>query len=910
MAHDAPSLEALVDDLLARLGDAECVALLHQANPAMPDHGLGAFHTGAEALHGVAWLGTATVFPQPVGMAAAWDADLLREIGDAVGTELRAKRAPDPERVSLNCWAPVVNPLRHPLWGRGEEGYSEEPHVTAWCGEAYAAGLRGDDATVWKTVPTLKHLLAYNNETDRCTSSSSLPPRVLHEYDLPPFLGPLASGAAGGIMAAYNLVNGRPAHTSAELYEAVRAAQPDLLAVSDAYAPTNLTGAERAYATDAESHAAAIKAGLDSFTDRDADSSHTVAAITAALEQGLIDVADVRRAARRVLLARARTGEFTPDADPYAHITADDIDTPAHRDLARRAATAQVTVLENRGLLPLRAGSTLAVVGPLATVVKHDWYSGTPPYMVSAADAAAETHPVTAHDGADRVRLRSRTTGLALTRAGDGALVADQPGDGVVAVTDWGHDMLTLADDATGLLWRGSDDGIVHVDATRPEGWVTHQVFARHVHDDGSWSLQHRGSRRWLRVEEWGGLASSTAEDLAAAERFDVEVVSSGAEEVARAAAGADAVLVVVGNDPHINGRETTDRPSLDLPDAQRRLVEAALAANPATALVVVSSYPYTLGDLADRAGAVVWSSHAGQELGHALLDVLDGRAEPAGRLPQTWWAEAEHAGDLFDYDIIDARMTWWYSPHTPRYPLGHGLTYGRVEYRDISLPDGLAGPAHVLVANEGDRPAHELVQVYAASADDRIGRRLLGHQRVVLAPGEEATVPVELHPERLRTWTAARGLDLPATTWRIAAAPSAGMVGPGLELTTAPATPDAPLPLPLVAWHAPDWSGVVGVAVDHVRGTAYRARSGAGRLGWPSVEPLPARLAMRLRVTTGLGGDVEVRCGGASVLVTPEQERRGEWHDVVVDCPAPGATSLEVRLTGTVELAEIRQEN
>lgn len=109
MAHDAPSLEALVDDLLARLGDAECVALLHQANPAMPDHGLGAFHTGAEALHGVAWLGTATVFPQPVGMAAAWDADLLREIGDAVGTELRAKRAADPTGVSLNCWAPVVN---------------------------------------------------------------------------------------------------------------------------------------------------------------------------------------------------------------------------------------------------------------------------------------------------------------------------------------------------------------------------------------------------------------------------------------------------------------------------------------------------------------------------------------------------------------------------------------------------------------------------------------------------------------------------------------------------------------------------------------------------------------------------------------------------------------------------------
>ncbi|HSO68683.1 MAG TPA: glycoside hydrolase family 3 C-terminal domain-containing protein, partial [Arachnia sp.] len=432
-------------------------------------------------------------------------------------------------------------------------------------------------------------------------------------------------------------------------------------------------------------------------------------------------------------------------------------------------------------------------------------------------------------------------------------------------------------------------------------------VFVRHIHDDGSWSLQHRGSRRWLRVESWGGLVTSSTPDLASAERFDVEVVSRGVDEVSRAARDADVVLVAVGNDPHINGRETEDRPSLDLPEAQQALVEAALAANPATVLTVVSSYPYALGDLAERLAAVVWSSHAGQELGHGLMDVLEGRVEPTGRVAQTWWADGPHAGEIFDYDIIDARMTWWYSPHTPLYALGHGLTYGAVEYLSLELPDGLDGAARVRVANRGTRPAHELVQVYAESADERVGRRMLGHARIALEPRAEATVEVALRPERLRIWSGPEaGLDLPATTWRVVAAPSAAMDGPEVTLQTGPQLPAGPSPLPLVAWHAPEWAGVVGVPVDTLRGTAYRARRGTGSLAWPDTEPLPARLALRVRVRGGHTGVVELLCGHAVATATPDTTQAGRWHDVTVDCPSPGAATLEVRLHGSVELAEI----
>ena len=167
-------------DLLDRLTPDERLAMLHQAAPGDRAARARQFHTGCEALHGVAWLGTATVFPQPVGLAATWDADLIERVGEVAAVEVRAKHAENP-LVSLNVWAPVVNTLRHPAWGRNEEGYSEDPHLTAHFGTAYSRGLRGDHPRVWRTVPTLKHFLGYSNETDRSATDSELvaadPPR-------------------------------------------------------------------------------------------------------------------------------------------------------------------------------------------------------------------------------------------------------------------------------------------------------------------------------------------------------------------------------------------------------------------------------------------------------------------------------------------------------------------------------------------------------------------------------------------------------------------------------------------------------------------------------------------------------------------------------------------------------------
>jgi beta-glucosidase len=780
-------------DLLSRLTAAERVAMLHQRMPAIDRLGLAAFHTGCEALHGVAWLGRATVFPQPVGLAATWDAELVRRVGDAVATEVRAKHAGDPV-VSLNVWAPVVNTLRHPGWGRNEEGYSEDPHVTGHLGAAYCRGLRGEHERVWKTAPTLKHFLAYNNEADRSSTSSDLPPRILHEEELPAFRDPITSGAVAAVMPSYNRVNGVPAHLQAELLAELRSwTDRSVAVVSDAAAPTFVVTLQGAHPDRAAGNAAVLAAGVDSFTDDDANSAATIERLTEALDRGLLTSEDVDRAVLRLLELRILTGELDePIEDPYAGIGADAIDLPEHRALAREAATRAVVVLRNDDdVLPLAPTGSVAVVGPLADAVLTDWYSGTPPYAVTLADDLRErcgADRVEVVPGSDVVALRSAMTGAYVAVSDDAArVVADASDAGpstLFEVTDWGDGILTLRSRGSGRLLTGGA-WLLRADAERVGGWEAQESFRRHVHADGAWSLLHPGSGRWVRTQRGTGALCAEGKTLDDADRFAARLVESGAANVARAAARCDAVVVAVGNDPHLNGRETQDRPHLYLPDAAVETWRAAVEANPRAVLALVSSYPYVLGPGVADAPTVVWSSHAGQELGHALGDVLTGAVEPSGRLSQTWPARPEQAGDIFDYDSARQQVTYRHLPDDesgrPAFAFGHGLTYGAVVYTGLTLSTGSATAppatrehpplephdptapsvltARVEVRNDGSRPAEELVQVYSLGCPDVVERTpvrlLLGFRRVRLEPGETTVVEVVLDVARLAVWRA-----------------------------------------------------------------------------------------------------------------------------------------------------------
>ncbi|MDX3417098.1 glycoside hydrolase family 3 C-terminal domain-containing protein [Streptomyces sp. MD20-1-1] len=778
---DLPFAER-IDDLLSRLTLDERIGFLHQFGPAVERLGVAAFRTGQEALHGVAWMGPATVFPQAVGLGATWNEDLVRRVGEAVSREARAMRARD-ERVGLNVWSPTVNLLRHPLWGRNEEGYSEDPRLTSAIATAYTRGLRGDHPVYWRTAPVLKHWLAHNNETRRDTTSSSVRPRVLHEYDLRAFRGAVEAGTVAGVMPAYNLVNGRPNHVSPYLREHLRAwTDEELLVCSDAGAPSNLVDSEHYFDTHEEATAAALRAGVDSFTDHGTDSSTVVARIRGALDQGLLTEEDIDTAVRRQLSVRFRLGEFDPGRDPYAGERA--FDTPEHRALAQEAAEQAVVLLKNDGLLPLAPEGRIAVVGLLADECKLDWYSGSLIHRSTPLEGLYErfgADRVDFAEGVDRVLLRTSAGAFlhvppapdapeTTRRREEGALdpallpgrtdlppLTTAPEGTELALVDWGNGVLTLrAPD--GRYLSVADDGCLRASADQPGGWVVQETFRLEPHGDGQ-LLRHLGTGHPVRVTPDGVRAAEGEPEV-----FELVVTERGEDAVARAAAAADVIVVVAGNDPHINGRETEDRTTLRLPAQQERLLRAARTANPRTVLTLVSAYPYAV-DAADLP-AVLWTAHGGQAAGTALARVLAGDVSPAGRLPQTWYADDAGLPELLDYDVIGGRQTYLYFEGAPLFPFGHGLSYAAFSYGELTADVTESGVrAAFEVTNTGAVAADEVAQLYGRAVNasvPRPRRELLGHRRVTLAPGESTRLLFDLPLSAFAFW------DVAAGRWRV----------------------------------------------------------------------------------------------------------------------------------------------
>ncbi|WP_031087396.1 MULTISPECIES: glycoside hydrolase family 3 C-terminal domain-containing protein [unclassified Streptomyces] len=925
-----------VDDLMSRLTLDEKTAFLHQFAPAVERLGIAAFRTGQEALHGVAWMGPATVFPQAVGLGATWNEDLVHRVGEAVSKEARAMRARD-ERVGLNVWSPTVNLLRHPLWGRNEEGYSEDPKLTSAIATAYTRGLRGDHPVYWRTAPVLKHWLAHNNETARDTSSSSVRPRVLHEYDLRAFRETVEAGAVAGVMPAYNLVNGRPNHLSPHLGRHLRTwTEEDLLVCSDAGAPSNLVDSEHYFDTHEEATAAALRAGVDSFTDHGTDPSKIVARVRGALEQGLLTEADVDAAVRRQLSVRFRLGEFDPEHDPYADVR--DFDTPEHRALAREAAEQAVVLLKNDGLLPSAPDARVAVVGLLADECKLDWYSGTLIHRSTPLEGLYErfgADRVSFAEGVDRVRLRTSdgtflhvlpsddapAEGLGTEAALDPALLAgrtdlpplttDAAGT-ELALVDWGEGVLTLrAPD--GRYLSVAEDGFVRASADQPGGWVVQETFRLEPHGDGH-LLRHTGTGRLVQVAADGVKVAAADGDDPDGEVFGLVVAERGEEAVSRAAAEADLVVVVAGNDPHINGRETEDRTTLRLPAHQERLLRAARAANPATVLALVSAYPYAVD--VEALPAVLWTAHGGQAAGTALARVLAGDVSPAGRLPQTWYADDADLPALLDYDVIGGRQTYLYFEGTPLFPFGHGLSYTSFGYADLTAEVGEeAVSVSFTVTNTGEVAADEVAQLYVRAESPSVPRprrALLAHRRLPLAPGASARVSFDVPLSALAFWDVAQG------RWRLEPGAYALLVGASSEdvrlstTVTVDGEPAAPRPVRERGLDAADFDEQSGTEiVDRTRTTGDAVTPVAGGTG-----ELVYRACDFGSGTTGVTvsvageGTVELALDGGpwTAALSPAAPTAGPYDYVEVDgaFTAGGVHDLRVGLRGSLRLAHV----
>jgi beta-glucosidase len=797
------SLTVRENDLLSRLTLAEKVAELHQYVPAIPSLGIPMFKTGTEALHGVAWstddnnngagvTAKGTVFPQAVGLASTWDPALIKQVGNAVGQEARGYNAENPVVWGLNLWAPVVNLLRDPRWGRNEEGYSEDPYLTGQMSVAYGSGMEGNNPTYLQAAPTLKHYLAYNNEVNRATSDSIVPPQILHDYDQQAFKPAIAANAATGVMTSYNLVNGRPNTVDPDLATTVRSwTSKTLMNVTDAGSASDLLNPEAYFPTQAAADAAALKAGVDSFTDNGTDSSITTTAVTAALQQGLLTMADIEKADRDVLSVQFRLGNFDPKGlNPYAAITSSVINSPAHQKLERKAADEQMVLLKNSAnTLPLDASKTkkIAVVGPLENTLYTDWYSGSLPYEVSPLAGITQrlgtNGTVASSEGVDRIALKDNATGKYLTASTDtsGAPLVESGTsagtDQSFDIFDWGSGKNTLRAVANSkFLTLGASKNVVNSES-QPNGWFVQQQFKLDAQPDGSVVLEYAGndaSQSWFGANKYAVVASDGTVSIGAATpadatHFTKDVVTSGVAVAVAAAKGAAAAVVVVGSMPFINGREDNDRTSTALPDAQEALVKAVQKVNPHTIVVLENSYPDTINWEQANVPAIVHTTHAGAETGNAVADVLFGDYNPTGRLTQTWYASDANLPSILNYDISKTDMTYEYHQGKPLYPFGFGLGYTSFDYSKLKLASPFVNQngqirATVEVTNTGSMAGTDVVQLYTHEMQSRAKQpvaQLRKFARVTLNPHQTKTVALTINAADLKFWDVTQNKDV-----------------------------------------------------------------------------------------------------------------------------------------------------
>jgi beta-glucosidase len=686
--------EDRITDLVGRMTLEEKIDCLGMRT-AVPRLGVkGSPHI--EGYHGVAQGGpsnwgrrnpTATTqFPQAYGLGATWDPELVRRAAAQEATEARYLfQSRQYERAGLIVRAPQADLARDPRWGRTEEVYGEDPFLAGTLATAFTRGLQGDDPRYWKTAALLKHFLANSNEDGRTSSSSSFDERLWREYYAKPFEMAVREGGARAMMAAYNAVNGTPAHVHPMLRQIVmREWGLDGIICTDGGGLRLLVTDHKAFPDLPTAAAACVKAGINFFLDRHKE------AVTEAVQRGLLTEADIDQALRGLFRVSLRLGLLDPpERVPYAKIGADGDPEPwaqpETRALVREVTRKSIVLLKNSaGLLPLDRTKlkSVAVVGPLANQVLLDWYSGTPPYAVSP------------REGIERVAN------------------AGPPGPSRVGV-NWVGD----TSDAAVELARRQEVAVVCV-GSHPEG-------------NAGW-----------------GLVTSPSE-----------------------------------------GKEAVDRKAITLPPGQEEFVRRVYEANPRTVVVLVVSFPVALPWAAANATTILQVTHASQELGNGLADVLFGDANPGGRLVQTWPKSLDQLPPMMDYDLRHGR-TYMYFRGGPQYPFGYGLSYTTFAYAKLrtsapKLTRNGTVDVSVDVTNTGARAGDEVVQLYVRYPDsgvDRPLKQLRGFQRVTLGAGETKAVGLRLAAADLAYWDVAR---------------HAWTVEPGrVELMVGPSSADADLSL------------------------------------------------------------------------------------------------------------------
>jgi beta-glucosidase len=714
--------------------------------------------------------------PSATALASSWDPDIARRYGAAAAVEARRK---DVDVVL----GPTINLHRSPLGGRHFEAFSEDPVLTANLAAAYVRGVQDNGVGA-----TPKHYVANDSETDRFTVDVRVGDRALRELYLLPFEKAVTEARAWLVMSSYNRVNGVTV-TENDLLETPLNTEWgfDGVVVSDWTAVRSLDSARASQDL--------VMPGPDGPWGE---------ALVQAVRSGAIPEAAVDRKVARILTLARRVGALGGAPAEPAWVE----DGVA---FARLAAIEGTVLLENRGELPWDPARlrSVAVIGDNAALARTQGGGSAtviPEYTVSPLDGLRAALPGAEVSYSRGAVVQQGVTELPLAQMTNP--VTGGPGLRARFLDADGTELHTEDRRSSALVWFGGNAPISRSAAVELVTWFTSaesgpvrvgfatvghgkiyldgklvvDEVAESEHTDLGAALMApptaaaevsltAGTPVELRFEyDLTGRTGPLADLLWL--RFGTEPAAVDADALiaaaAQAAAEADVALVVVGTNSVVES-EGYDRTSLALPGRQDDLVRAVAAANPRTVVLVNAGSP-VLMPWREQVAALLVGYFGGQEFGHAVADVLLGRAEPGGRLPTTWpAAEADvpvlsttPTGGRLDYaeGIHVGYRAWLKHDAGPAYWFGSGQGYTDIALTSIQAPASVAAgedfPVTVEVANQGQRDGKQVVQVYAErpdSAVDRPVRWLVGFAPVRVPAGRTAQVQISVPTRLLAYW-------------------------------------------------------------------------------------------------------------------------------------------------------------
>ena len=367
--------------LVAQMTPEEKISQMQHAAPAIERLGIPAYNWWNEALHGYARSGTATVFPQAIGMAASFNSELLHRVGEVIATEARAKYneyktfGGTDIYQGLTCWSPNINIFRDPRWGRGHETYGEDPYLTGRMGTAFVRGMQGE-GKYRRVDATLKHFAAHSGpEAQRHGFDAIVSDEDMQNTYLWAFGYCIDHADPAAVMGAYNRTNGEPCCASKTLLRDTLYGKMGFegYVVSDCGAICDIDAHHQSTANRAESAALAVRNGCA------LNCGFAYSFLKEAVEKGLLDECYIDEAVTRLFAARYRLGMFDDDCE-YDAIPYDIVSCDEHRAINRKMAQESIVLLKNEGILPLSKTARVAVVGPNADSrdVLLANYNGTP----------------------------------------------------------------------------------------------------------------------------------------------------------------------------------------------------------------------------------------------------------------------------------------------------------------------------------------------------------------------------------------------------------------------------------------------------------------------------------------------------------------------------------------------------